>query len=284
VDVDEAGRHDRPLGVDHPVRTAGDVPHLDDHTVIDRDVGTPAGRTRTVHDRATAHHEIDRHGLHSPVDTLECRGWHARVSNVSVGTEATVHDVKRRAVIETVELAACELLLRDGLDVTMDDIADVSGVSRRTLFRHFESRERLLASAFERGIRHYGEQLPEMTGDWRDALAALCDATHRMQASYGPGYWDLLHRRDLPPELEAVEARRRVRRRRAMDHLAAQLFRLAGGTGPTPASLKTAFAGFSSARFTAAIVHDAQGSWKQASRLAYDGIAAELRRVCPDSA
>lgn len=198
---------------------------------------------------------------------------------MTTGSDRTVHEDKRQATVEVVERAACELLLREGLDITMDDIAAASGVSRRTLFRHFESREGLLASAFERGIRRYGARLPDMTGDWQAALEDLCDATHRMQASYGPGYWDLLHRRDLPPELEAVEARRRTRRRRAMGHLAAELVRLAGGSGDPPAALAVAVATFLSARFTAAVVRDAGETWQVASRLAFEGIAAAMPPV-----
>jgi AcrR family transcriptional regulator len=200
---------------------------------------------------------------------------------VSAAVEGSVSEARRQATVDAIEEAACELLLRDGLDITMDDIARAAGVSRRTLFRYFETRERLLASAFEHGIQRYGEHLPVLDGDWRDALRSLCDAAHRMQASYGLGYWELLHRRDLPPELEAVEHDRRVRRRRAMDHLAAELHRLAGGSGPPPPELSATVATFLSARFTAAVVQDAEGSWTVASQLAYEAIAAAIERATP---
>jgi len=51
-------------------------------------------------------------------------------------------------------------------------------------------------------MRRYGERLPAYEGgDWRPWLDSLCVAVHRMNGSYGPGYWELTTRRDLPGEL-----------------------------------------------------------------------------------
>src|SRR5438270_2054107 len=120
---------------------------------------------------------------------------------MKTGATTAFADVKRRAAGEHVLAAARTLVGSNGLDVTMDQIADAAGVSRRTLFRHFESRERLIAAAFATGIKRYGEQLPTYDdGDWRVWLRATCDAAHRMNASYGKGYWELTSRADLPSE------------------------------------------------------------------------------------
>ncbi|MFT6942147.1 MAG: AcrR family transcriptional regulator, partial [Nitriliruptoraceae bacterium] len=42
------------------------------------------------------------------------------------------------------------LLAAEGVDVTMDQLADAAGIGRRTLFRYFPSREELLAAAIRR--------------------------------------------------------------------------------------------------------------------------------------
>jgi len=69
--------------------------------------------------------------------------------------------------------------------MTMDDIADAAGVSRRTLFRHFESRERLIAESLEAGIQLYGELLPTFEGGWNAWLEASVTLLMRC-SGYGP--------------------------------------------------------------------------------------------------
>src|ERR1019366_9018142 len=130
---------------------------------------------------------------------------------MSEAASSTLGDAKRQATVDIVLGAARQLLMARGLDVTMDDIAEAAGVSRRTLFRYFESRERLIAESLEAGIQLYGELLPTFEGGWNAWLRGICDAAHEMQAGYGPGYWELTSRTDLPPEIAAVEARRRRR-------------------------------------------------------------------------
>jgi AcrR family transcriptional regulator len=162
----------------------------------------------------------------------------------------------------------------------MDDIAEEAGVSRRTLFRHFESRERLIAESLEAGIQLYGELLPSFEGGWEAWLRGVCDAAHEMQAGYGPGYWELTSRTDLPPEIAAIEGRRRTRRHEAMARIAGKLWREAGGEGDPPAIVVATVGAHLSARFTAAVLHDVGQSWRTAADLAYASIADALERQC----
>jgi AcrR family transcriptional regulator len=191
----------------------------------------------------------------------------------TVSPPATIADAKRQATVDRILTAACRLLIERGLDVTMDEIAAEAGVSRRTLFRHFDTRERLVAEGLAVGIDRYGERLPSFTGDWRGWLADMCRTAHRMQASYGPGYWELTSRGDLPPEIAAVEARRRVRRREAMERIARKLWREAGGQGEAPPTILATVGGHLSARFTAAVTTDAGQGWEVAAQLAYLAIS-----------
>ena len=86
--------------------------------------------------------------------------------------------------------AVRRLVLTKGLDVTMDELAECSGASRRTLFRHFTTRDKLLAAAFEAGIVDYRQQLPAYDGDRDSWLRATCDTAHRMNATIGPGFFN----------------------------------------------------------------------------------------------
>ena len=58
VHVDEAGRHERAVGIDRLARELVDATDLGDDTVGDRDVGGTPGRAGSVDDRSTLDHEI----------------------------------------------------------------------------------------------------------------------------------------------------------------------------------------------------------------------------------
>ena len=209
-------------------------------------------------------------------DIHECQ---LRYAAIMTGTAtATIADAKRQATVDVILSAARQLLLARGLDVTMDDLAEAAGVSRRTLFRHFESRERLIAESLEAGIQLYGELLPTFEGGWHAWLRGICDAAHEMQAGYGPGYWELTSRTDLPPEIVAVEERRRRRRHDAMVRIAGKLWREAGGDSDPPDLVVATVGAHLSARFTAAVLQDVGQSWNTAADLAYAAIADVLER------
>lgn len=187
--------------------------------------------------------------------------------------QPTLADDKRQATVERILRAARRLIGERGLGVTVNDVAEAAGIGRRTVFRHFATREALLAAAVVAGMYRYGEQLPDFDGgDWRAWLHDLCGAAHRMNASYGPGYWELTTRRDLPAELADVEEQRKQARRIAMTRLAGTVWSGAGGKGRTPAVVTTAVAAHLSPHFTAAVVGDARGDWRDAAALAADAI------------
>jgi AcrR family transcriptional regulator len=203
-------------------------------------------------------------------------------TTVVVQADSSLADAKRRAASEHLLAATRQLVGARGLDVTMDEIAEASGVSRRTLFRHFETRERLIAASFASGMQRYGERLPTYDGDdWHAWLRATCDAAHRMNASYGPGYWQLTTRTDLPDELARVERRRRAARRAAMTRIADTLWRAAGHTSATPKALALTVGSHLSAHFTAAVVTDVGRGWPVAADEAYRAIVEVLDASTP---
>lgn len=181
--------------------------------------------------------------------------------------------VKRQAVVDHVLIAARRYVLANGLDATMDDLAEATGVSRRTLFRHFGSRERLLAAGFETGMANYLDNLPPFDGDLDAWLRLTCAEVHRMNATIGPGFFDLASRPDLAPELAAVEVRRRNDFREAMASVAQTLWTAAGA--PPPALIMSVTAHLSP-HFTAAVTIDVGETWDVAAELAFTAISAAV--------
>ena len=59
------------------------------------------------------------------------------------------------------------LLAAHGLSLTMDQIADGSSISRRSLFRYFESRDALVRAALEAAITDYEVRLTSVAARWR---------------------------------------------------------------------------------------------------------------------
>jgi AcrR family transcriptional regulator len=183
-------------------------------------------------------------------------------------------DAKRQAVVDLVLASARQLVLRSGLDVTMDQLAEACQVSRRTLFRLFASRDNLLAAAFDAGMANYRDGLPRYSGDLSAWLRATCDAAHRMNSTIGPGFFELASRPDLPAELAAAEGRRRAAFAAAIADIAGTLWSAAGGRGRAPRRLTNIVSAHLSPFFTAAMTVDTGQSWQVSADLAYFAIEA----------
>lgn len=80
-------------------------------------------------------------------------------------------------------LAATLGLMQSGQDATMDDIAQAAGLQRRTLFRHFPSRDALLTAAFAWLNDQIGAELSPMGP--ADFAAAIRTAFARMDRHEG---------------------------------------------------------------------------------------------------
>jgi AcrR family transcriptional regulator len=189
----------------------------------------------------------------------------------------TLADEKRQATVARILRSARLFVAEHGLNVTVEEIAEAAGVSRRTLFRHFPTRDQLLAAAISAGLERYGELLPAYGGgDWRVWLDQLCRAVHRMNDSCGPGFWELATRHDLPPELSAIEEQRRGARREVMTALAMTLWSAASGHGRCPQSVNTVVCVHLSPHFTAAVKDDSGQDWQRAAGLARSAIEAAV--------
>lgn len=190
-------------------------------------------------------------------------------------------EVRRKATIDHIVVAARDHVLAHGIDATMEELAVATGVSRRTLFRLFSTRERLVASAFAAGMSMYVESIEPLSGDRDSWLRATCDALHHLNGFAGPGFFDLASRRDLSPDLAAAERNRRHVFRELMAHIAATLWRASGFDGSPPDHLQITITTHLSPFFTAAVITDAGRKWCDASELAFGAIAAALQEASP---
>jgi len=195
--------------------------------------------------------------------------------------------------------AAMEVVARRGFDATVDEIAQVSGVSPRTIFRHYESHDRLIAETvrdmFEasgrypdvdspRDVDNLGtwiDSLPQQVDDvdgWLDALAATIHT--RMAEVFGSAFWDI-YAPPRPGSLALAEVAElcRVYRLRGVHYMAALAWRSAGGNGDPPDDLTLAFALHLSAHTTQALMADFDQTPAQIGALTADILKTLLRRA-----
>jgi AcrR family transcriptional regulator len=196
-----------------------------------------------------------------------------------LGIMTTLVEQKRQTTADHLVRAAVTGLAKHGFAVTVDDIAREANVSRRTIFRHFATRDDLLAVALTQQSDMFRSALPRLGGqDWPAWLTALCQAVHQANNTLHRTLHELVTRQDLSPQLLAfadeIDTYRRGRNSRVGD----TLWRAVGGLGEAPAELQAAVAAHLSPHFTTAVRQDARGDHSIAASLARDAILAALER------
>lgn len=139
------------------------------------------------------------------------------------------------------------LLATHGLGVSMDHIAAAAGVSRRSLFRHFGSRDVLVARALEETVSAFGERLTSLVQEeapFQEWLLRVLMEVQQSQLDAGRAFWELIASNDdvLSPELVDINRRRLARRRQWTEEVARRAWLLAGSDGPAPDVVLDAFA------------------------------------------
>jgi AcrR family transcriptional regulator len=155
-------------------------------------------------------------------------------------------DEQREVARTRILRAAGTVLAARGLTATIDDVAQAAGVSRRTIFRHFATRDALFVAVIRAGVRRYAEQIPEPPADddLRDWLAELLAVTHRLNAGNGRVFWDLAG----PPsgtesaDLALAAAECRESRNRFAATVTDLMWQTRGGPGQPPRWLGDAVA------------------------------------------
>lgn len=155
-------------------------------------------------------------------------------------------DEQREVAQARIMRAAGAVLAARGLAATIDDVADAAGVSRRTIFRHFATRDALFVAVIRAGVRRYAEQIPEPPADddLRDWLAELLAITHRLNAGNGRVMWDLVgpQAREQSEQLAVVAEECRDSRNRFAVTVTDVIWRARGGSGLPPRWLVDAIA------------------------------------------
>jgi AcrR family transcriptional regulator len=158
--------------------------------------------------------------------------------------------------------AAMEVVGRRGFDATVEEIAQLSGVSPRTVFRHYVSHDRLIAATvkdmFEACARYPIEGLPRLVEDfdgwisglprriddldgWLEALAITVHT--RTARIFGRAFWDIHAPQGIATEaLSEVTTLRRRFRLQGIGYLTALAWEAAGGRGEPPEDLVLVFA------------------------------------------
>src|SRR5215472_6253987 len=93
----------------------------------------------------------------------------------------------RRLARDRIERAALTVLGREGMASTVEDVAAEASVSVRTVFRHYGTRDHMVAIALRSQLQHYGDTLPRpdkgaQLDDW---LPKLLIEVHRRNAEMG---------------------------------------------------------------------------------------------------
>jgi AcrR family transcriptional regulator len=115
------------------------------------------------------------------------------------------------------------------------------------LFRHFATREQLIADALSSVLDWYEQQVHQVQGAGTDLETWLSESVLRilqMHRGAGHGLWQLAVAKDdeLSPEMARVNQRRRSNRRTMTTAMAATAWRRAGGQGECPGHVVDAFA------------------------------------------
>jgi AcrR family transcriptional regulator len=194
----------------------------------------------------------------------------------------TLLEQKRQTTADHLVRAAVAGLAKHGFTVTVDDIARDANVNRRTIFRHFATRDDLLAVALTQQSDTFRSTLPQL-GDqgWLAWLTELCQVVHEANATLHRTLHELVTRHDLSPRLVAFADDIDAYRRGRNSDVADTLWRAIGGGGAAPTELRAVVASHLSPHFTTAVSKDAQGDHPIAASLAQAAILAALDRCSP---
>ena len=178
-----------------------------------------------------------------------------------------------------------EVVARRGFDATVEDIAQLSGVSPRTIFRHYKSHDQLIVATVKDMWEACGQRpiegLPHPSEDLDGWLEGLALTIHTRNAEIiGEAFWDIHAPNHKDSEaLSEVPDLRREYRVRGVEHLASLAWRTAGGVGDPPEALILAFALHFSAFATQALMIDFDQTPADVGKLTADMLKGALART-----
>jgi AcrR family transcriptional regulator len=198
---------------------------------------------------------------------------------------ATVQrDVARSRILR----AAGAVLAERGLSATVDDVAGAAGVNRRTVFRHFATRDGLFAAAIREGVRRYAVQVPAPPehDDLRAWLLDLLLVVHRLNARNGRVYWELavLGPHALSGELADAAVERQESRRHFAVAVTNRMWHARSGRGEPPTWLVDAVAVHLSGFTTQSLTGDFGRTPEEVATVSAQVLEAALAAALPTGA
>lgn len=189
---------------------------------------------------------------------------------------------KTQVTTDAIVNAAQRAMDEHGLDVTVDEIAALAGVGRRTVFRHFATREDLIQAAVTADFADFFDSLPPYDDiDWKVWLADLARRVHQRTAEAGRVISHLRTRR-LSPRLADAYGEHLRALQRMFTTITTTLWKAAGGEGPPPDRLRRTVAAHLSPLFTQAVLLDAEGTPEFAADIATTAIIATVHELLGD--
>ena len=187
--------------------------------------------------------------------------------------QTSLQKQRKQLTVDALIAAAQRGMKQRGLEVTVDHVAALAGASRRTVFRHFETREALLETALAATMADFARSLPEYTsGDWVAWLEEVAKLAHEASAEWSWLVWDLYGPRvtsRLAPYADASTRR--------WAETASKLWKAAGGDGAAPLQLEAVVVAHMGPLFTQAVLVHAGGTPELAAKLATEAIVSTLR-------
>jgi AcrR family transcriptional regulator len=181
--------------------------------------------------------------------------------------------------------AAMKVVARRGFDATVAEIAELSGVSPRTIFRHYASHDRLIAATVKDMYDAWGRRpipgLPTPDADLDGWLEGLATVIHTRSADIiGEAFWDLhAPNPDASEVLGEVDAIRHEYRVRGIRYLTGLAWQTAGGEGEPPESLVLVFGIHLSGFATHALMTDFDQTPQQIGALTAEILKMSLGRA-----
>jgi AcrR family transcriptional regulator len=189
-------------------------------------------------------------------------GREVEVGEENGSSPPSLADEQQQLTRSRIRRAAMEVVARRGFAATIDEIAQASGVSPRTIFRHYTNHDQLMVSTVKDMFEACGQRpiagLPSPTDDvdgWIEGLAVTIHT--RTVEILGDAFWDI-HAPNVTGSAAYADLddQRRQARLRGLRHLTALAWETAGGTGDPPEDLVLAFALNYSAFATQALTVD----------------------------
>ena len=181
--------------------------------------------------------------------------------------------------------AAMDVVARRGFDATVEEIAQLSGVSPRTIFRHYKSHDCLIVATVKDMWKPVGRGRSKtcpirVTTSMAGSTGWHGRSTRETREIIGDAFWDIHAPSHKDSEVLAeVPGLRREYRVRGVGYLAALAWRTAGGTGEPPETLTLAFALHFSAFATQALMIDFDQTPAEVGVLTAELLKAALARA-----